>query len=80
MPEPSLQGPNYNKQIIEIYFEDGWGRPFFAFVETPGPDNVVRVVNTATLEYPLTPWVEPYPIDEAVAEHDGGPVFAIDGA
>lgn len=60
-----LQGPNNNKQVVELYTEDGILRPWFGIVETPGSGNVVRVVNTAPVEFPMTVCVAPYGIADA---------------
>jgi hypothetical protein len=58
-----LQGPNNNKQVIELDTEDGCDRPFFCVLETPGSGNVVRVVNTAPVEFPMTAGVVPHSIN-----------------
>ena len=59
-----LQGPNNNKQVIELYTEDGRDRPFFCLLETPGSGNVVRVVNTAPVEFPMAASVVPHSMNE----------------
>jgi len=58
-----LQGPNNNKQVIELYTEDGRQRPFFCILQTPGSGNVVRVINTAPVEFPMMGSVVPHLIN-----------------
>ena len=60
-----LQGPNNNKQVVEIYTEDGLDRPFFAIIETPeAAGSVVRVKNTAPLEFPVYASLAAYTVTE----------------
>lgn len=53
------QGPSNEKQVIEIYSEDGFERPFSMVIDTPGPGNIIRVVNTGPLTFPLLASVDP---------------------
>ena len=73
-----IQGPNNNKQVIDLYTEDGMERPFFAIIETPGSGNVVRVVNTAPLEFPLSLRIEPYQVDKAFQSGSAESYFILD--
>eukprot|EP00565_Helicotheca_tamesis_P000718 CAMPEP_0185733618 /NCGR_PEP_ID=MMETSP1171-20130828/20139_1 /TAXON_ID=374046 /ORGANISM="Helicotheca tamensis, Strain CCMP826" /LENGTH=136 /DNA_ID=CAMNT_0028403395 /DNA_START=602 /DNA_END=1009 /DNA_ORIENTATION=+ len=65
-----LQGPNNVKQRMEVYTEEGLQRPFFVVVDTPGGGNLIRIENTATVEYPLMARVEPFLVREE-SEWDG---------
>lgn len=65
-----IQGPNTNKEVIELYTEDGIDRPFFTVITTPGDGNTVRIVNTATVEFPMTAALETDTIDESKGAAD----------
>jgi hypothetical protein len=49
-----VQTPNAPKYTLDIYSEDGSTRQFCTVMETPGAGNIVRIVNKATQEFPLT--------------------------
>ena len=79
-----MQGPNNDKQVIEFYASDGYKRPFYAVIESPGSGNVIRLLNQNTVEFPFDAWVEPYRVDhnqnpfEAVIGGDEGGGFSAD--
>jgi len=61
-----LQGPNFSKQCIDIYSEDGNLRPFYALIETPGSANKIKIINKAPIEYPLYAVLEPCSFEEYI--------------
>ena len=73
-----LQGPNNNKQVVELYAEDDFDRPFFCILETPGSGNVVRVVNTAPIEFPMTASIIPHSVGQEMSLSGGDVVMGGD--
>jgi hypothetical protein len=57
-----IQGPNSNKQVIDVNTGNGLDRPFYVTLNTPFEDTVVKISNTGPVEFPLTATVVPtYP-------------------
>jgi hypothetical protein len=67
-----LQGPNNIKQSMEVFSEDGGARTLYTIMDAPGSGNVVRIINTNTVEYPIQAFIEPFIIDEGVIESTRG--------
>jgi len=67
-----LEGPNNVKQVMEISTEDGKSRPFFCVLDLPDPvlTNVMRVVNTGPLEFPIECRIEPFVIENKAEDVD----------
>jgi hypothetical protein len=71
-----IQGSNNIKQVLTVYTEDGMIRPFVAIIQTPGTrtGSVIRVVNTASLEYPIHATVA----EHEIGNYDSDDVYAYD--
>lgn len=67
------QGPSNVKQMVDVYTDDGLERPFFMNIETPSGENVVRVVNTGTLAFPIDASVEAYSVGMGYEYFSGAP-------
>lgn len=72
-----MHGPNNDKQVMEFYSSDGYQRPFYCIVETPGSGNVVRMINENSMEFPFFCTIAPFLIEEQRPEGAGGD-FVID--
>lgn len=55
------QGPNNKKITMDVYSSNGMKRPFFVTIDCPfdGATRMLRVINTGTLEYPISAWISP---------------------
>ena len=55
-----LQGPNSDRQGIDLYSDDGRRKPVSYLLELPGYGSTISIKNEGPLEYPLTVDVVPY--------------------
>jgi len=55
-----LQGPNSDRQGIDLYSDDGRGKPVSYLLELPGYGSTISIKNMGPMEYPLTASVVPY--------------------
>jgi len=58
-----INGPNSVRETIDLYTEDGLERPFLTIISTPGSGNTIRIINTASMEFPLTVSLDPFMVD-----------------
>jgi len=72
-----IQGPNANRQGIQLYSDNGADKPVFYILETPGYGSVVEVKNTGPIEFPILASVVPHSMGMAMEEdgdfYDDGP-------
>jgi hypothetical protein len=55
-----LQGPDSDRQGIELYSDDGRGKPVSYVLELPGYGSTISITNTGPLAFPITASVIPY--------------------
>lgn len=55
-----LQGPNSDRQGIELYSDDGRAKPVSYLLELPGYGSTIQIENTGPMTYPITVSVVPY--------------------
>ena len=49
-----LQGPNSERQTIELYTDDGLNKPILYTLATPGYGTTIELHNSGPLAYPMT--------------------------
>ena len=65
-----LQGPSCVRSGIELYTDNGAGRPILYTLETPGYGCVIEIHNTGPMEYPVTALVVPKEINRYKPSND----------
>lgn len=66
----------HNKQIAEIYNDNGLSRPFTAIIETPGSHNTIAIRNKGPMSYPLTASVDTHTVAINGDYMNGGPLMS----
>jgi len=90
------QGPDNNKQVMDVYSEDGKGFPLYLAIDLPassasnngiveassspvssaeGLGHVMRIINAASMEFPIRVWVDSYTNGPTAAEQQSPRVF-----